>query len=528
MAGTGLRAPARGARVRRSRSGVSGAGWLARWRARPRPVLGALVWRGGARSPDPAGAPAAQAARGRPAPRRRREAGVRPRFPLLALAGLAVLWMLVGGWAASVWVPAAGGLVPLQRATLVPVLRVPAVFFRPGIPVLAPVSGHLATVAPAGDQAAGAVLASVQVPAHRATTGSAGAGAGGQGRLRAWRGVLAALLCVRRTCGPAGGAAGGAGGGGRDGGAGTPVGGARAATLVQRLWRLTRPAGSTATRSASRSAAGRSPRAAGGPARAHGAGSSVVLARFVARAAVPGFFQPGWYALAALPASAYADLSPAVIALRRWPAPRPGTPVAAGTPIGVASNPWTGVWVAVLPELEADAALGAASSVAGTGGVSGAAIGVAGRAAVPVAAVAGGPPVGGQRAVILVSDRLGGGPAIPSFGQVRLRLPAVTGVAVPLAALRWRAAGARLVSRLRAAASPGGAAHCFVAVWIGGRARWVAVRVLGVAAGHAVVAGLPAAAAGVLTRPSWVLPWFGGHGSAPLRSRGRTRRQAAR
>ncbi len=394
-----------------------------------------------------------------------------------AWAASLVASVLALALAAPRWVPALGGGVLVRSGSLTPVLRVRAAFFRPGRPVLAPAAGRLVAVARAGAVPAGASLA-VLLPAR--PDGSTGSGAARGAAAPAWRRALAALWCVRAAC--------------------VAVGPGTAAALPRGA-----PWGGGLRRK----------RQSPSPMPPSRAGQSRGSRPLLATAAAPGWFTPGWNALAALPAAGYAGLVPADVAPAAWPAPVPGAEVAAGTPLGVMGDGWTGVWVAVLPEPEADALC--APGVAGFpshGGAPRAAttawLAWPGHAAVPAFAEAAGPPVAGWRAVAFVSDRMGEGPSPPREGIFTLRLAQARGVDVPFAALRWSPSSSLSPPLLSQVRPSWGAEHAFVAVWRRGRARWVAVRLLGVSGGRAVLDGLPPAGATVLTRPGWVAPWFAG------------------
>jgi hypothetical protein len=210
------------------------------------------------------------------------------------------------------------------------------------------------------------------------------------------------------------------------------------------------------------------------------------------RAPAPGWFTPGADPLAELSAAADADLPPGA-GMAPWPRPGPGTPLVPGVPLGVLGARWVGLWLLPVPELAADAVLAAGVPLPGTAEAPG-------LPPWPVTLLAAGPPVGGRRLLVLAADR---GPAVPGAAvALRVRFPPVRGVLVPVAALRWPGPGGRLEGVAWSPWAPGRAADAWLAAWLPGGPRWVAVRVRALAGAEALVQGVPGDARGLLARPA--------------------------
>jgi hypothetical protein len=380
----------------------------------------------------------------------------------------AVAALAVGGWMGAGGLAWWGGAVPVRAGLWAPSLTVDGVFFRPGSALQAPVAGRVLALAPGGAVPAGAPLVSLAPAPARALARPEPPAAAAR-LLARWRRRLARWWCIQSRCGPA----------------------------------APGPGGSPSRRQAAAPSRGR-----GGGAVAWLRPRGPQAPPWRAVAAAPAWFTPAWNALATLPAAGYAGVTPTELRLTPWVRTRPGEGVAAGAPLGVLGDRWTGVWLVLVPEPEADAL-----ADAGLGGF-GPPAAVArmawpGHAPVPVVAEAAGPPLAGWRVLAFASDRLGAGPPPPGRGAFTLLLPPRRGALVPRAALRW-ASGSGVSPRPPAVAD---AARAEVAVWHGGGARWVAVRTLAASRAWALVLGLRPGAL-VLTRPGWVAPWIAGGGES--------------
>ncbi len=197
------------------------------------------------------------------------------------------------------------------------------------------------------------------------------------------------------------------------------------------------------------------------------------------RAARSGWFTPGWDPLALVPAAAYSDLPPQALRDAVQVVATSGQVVQAGAPIGMLGPSWSGVWMCDLPA-------GARGAVAAAGS---ARITWSGGAA-QVHLLAEGPTVAGRFLASFATRSGGADPGPPQRTRVRVRLAAVRGVALPVAALRHGAV---------VALGPGGMRDVPVQVRL--RMRQLAL-----------VRGLPSGTR-VLLRPWVAAPWLAGLGT---------------